>query len=145
MLPPYRLKIAVWKSKVCNIVENEAVCDDKPSGWGPKVIQLFWLVIKSHQCVFFFFSVQMSSPTMVRPLLICPWKKSLCVLAMKSWLKWTIFCQLIVGYGQGLLDQQLRPRPIHLFSIIIIINYIKLHILKLNSLMVSPTEGCLAA
>jgi hypothetical protein len=38
---------------------------------------------------------------------------------------------LIVFYPQGILDQKLRPRPIHLLNIVIILfSYLKLYIIK---------------
>ncbi len=41
------------------------------------------------------------------------------------------YISLIVGDPLGILDQQLRPHPIHLLNIIIIfINYFKLDIIK---------------
>ncbi len=52
----------------------------------------------------------------MRPLSICQWKKSLCVLATKS-------CEevdnsvLIVDYPHKVLGHQLRPRTIHLLNI----------------------------
>ncbi len=66
-----------------------------------------------------------------RPLPVCPRKKLPCVLATKSWQQLT-YISLIVGDPQGILDQQLRPRPIHLLNIIItyIIYIIKYIILR---------------
>jgi len=55
-----------------------------------------------------------------RPVSICPRKKSLYVLAMKSWWRLTPI-SLIVGAPQGILDQLPRPHPVHLPNLIIIL------------------------
>ncbi len=51
----------------------------------------------------------------------------LCMLATKSW--WLLtYISLIVGDPQGILDQQLRPHPINVLNIIIILtDYVITH------------------
>ncbi len=44
---------------------------------------------------------------------------------------------LIVGDAQGILDQQLRPRPVHVFNItIILISYNIIHFILFNSCII---------
>ncbi len=78
---------------------------------------------------FFFLSEQMGSENgqanRIGHLITCPWKKSLCMLATKSYVSWR---QCFTDCPQGILDQQLRPHPIHALNIfimkIIILKYV---------------------
>ncbi len=63
-------------------------------------------------------------------LSICPWKKSLCV----CWPQSLDGGSPIVGDPQGILDQQLRPHPIHLLNIFIISVVTLLYIIELINL-----------
>ncbi len=61
---------------------------------------------------------------------VCPCKKSMCILATKSWSQLT-YISLIVGDPQGILDQQLRPSPVDVLNITIILISYKTYIFML--------------
>jgi hypothetical protein len=86
-------------------------------------------IVQIYGKLFFLFG-QPCFPKMVMPLSNSPWKES--VHVGHNVLNKVDNISLIVGNPQGILEQLLRPRPIHLLNIIVILIYdIKFYNIKL--------------